>query len=122
MSRAKRGSLSGRRRSNLSNKLQAWSKAILGSTVGLIIIVLAISTLLTYLIPKSNSTFRNFKDFICCCFVLWYCNCFRTRFNGNPYKRQHCIFRNTDNLHSFDNLHLNPLKKPCYSCRLIKSQ
>ncbi len=54
MSKGKRGSLSGRRRSNISNKLQAWSKAILGSTIGLIIIVLAVSTLLTYLIQSPN--------------------------------------------------------------------
>lgn len=59
MSRGKKGSLSGRNRSiggsEASNKLKAWSKAILGSTVGLIIIVLAVSTLLTYLLSPNKA-------------------------------------------------------------------
>ena len=55
MSRGKRGSLSGRRRSEASDKLQTWGKAVLGSTVGLIIIVLAVSTLVTYLISPNKA-------------------------------------------------------------------
>ena len=55
MSKGKRGSLSGRRRSEVSSKLQEWSKTILGSTIGLIIIVLAVSTLLTYLISPNKA-------------------------------------------------------------------
>lgn len=50
VSRGRRVSLSGRRRSDASDKLKAWSRSILKSTVGLIIIVLAVSTLITYLI------------------------------------------------------------------------
>ncbi|MEN4006381.1 MAG: restriction endonuclease [Methanobacteriaceae archaeon] len=48
--KGKRISLSGRRQSEASNKLKAWCRAILRSTVGLIIIVLAVSTLITYFI------------------------------------------------------------------------
>lgn len=55
ISRGKRGSLSGRRRTNAANKLQTWSKAILSNTIGLIIIVLAVSTLLTYLISPNQA-------------------------------------------------------------------
>ena len=55
MSKGKRGSLSGRRRSEASGKLQEWGKTILSSTIGLIIIVLAVSTLLTYLISPNNA-------------------------------------------------------------------
>ena len=59
MSKGKRGSLSGRHRSiggsETSGKLKAWGKSILGNTVGLIIIVLAVSTLLTYLISPNKA-------------------------------------------------------------------
>jgi hypothetical protein len=55
MSRGKRGSLSGRRRSEASTKIKAWGKAIFGSTIALIVIVLAISALLTYLISPNKA-------------------------------------------------------------------
>jgi len=55
VSKGKRISLTGRRRSEASNKLKAWSKVILKSTVGLIIIVLAVSTLITYLINLNQA-------------------------------------------------------------------
>lgn len=48
----KRGSLSGRRRSEASNKLQSWAKVLLGSTVGLIIIVLIISYIISFFISS----------------------------------------------------------------------
>ena len=54
MSRGKRGSLSGRKR-NVNEgpgQLQAWGKAIVSSTVGLIIIVLALSYVLSYFISQ----------------------------------------------------------------------
>lgn len=54
MSKGKRGSLSGRRRSEVSNKAQVWLKSVLGSTVGLIIIVLAISYFLSFLLSPSQ--------------------------------------------------------------------
>lgn len=54
MSRGRRGSLSGRKRSETSGKLQAWGKAVLGSTVGLIIIVLAISYFISMFLNLSN--------------------------------------------------------------------
>lgn len=51
MNRGKKGSLSGRRRSEASNKIQTWLKAVIGSIVGLIIIVLITSYFLSlYLI------------------------------------------------------------------------
>lgn len=53
--KGKRGSLSGKRRSEASNKLKAWSKAIFGSTIALIVIVLAISAFLTYLINPNKA-------------------------------------------------------------------
>ncbi|MGZ7067758.1 MAG: restriction endonuclease [Methanobacterium sp.] len=52
MSRGRRGSLSGRRRSEGPDQLQAWGKAIVGSTIGLIIIVLALSYVLSYFISS----------------------------------------------------------------------
>ena len=52
MSRGKRGSLSGRTRSEVPGKLEAWIKAVLGSTLGLIIIVLALSYVLSALISS----------------------------------------------------------------------
>jgi len=55
VSKGKRISLTGRRRSEASNKLKVWSKVILKSTVGLIIIVLAVSTLITYLISLNQA-------------------------------------------------------------------
>lgn len=62
--RGKRGSLSGRRRSEASTKLKSWSKAVLGSTVGLIIIVLAVSTLVTYLINPNKALLGILRIFI----------------------------------------------------------
>jgi len=64
MSRGRKGSLSGRRRSEASNKLKSWSKTILGSTVGLIIIVLAVSTLVTYLINPNKALLGILRIFI----------------------------------------------------------
>lgn len=55
VSRGRIGSLSGRRRSEASDKLKAWSSAILKSTAGLIIIVLAVSTLITYIISLNQA-------------------------------------------------------------------
>lgn len=52
MSRGRRGSLSGRRRSDGSGQLKAWGKAIVSSTVGLIIIVLVLSYVLSYFISQ----------------------------------------------------------------------
>ena len=52
MSRGKRGSLSGRTRSEVPGKLEAWVKAVLSSTIGLIIIVLALSYFLSALISS----------------------------------------------------------------------
>ncbi|MDI6723791.1 MAG: restriction endonuclease [Methanobacterium sp.] len=51
----KRSSLSGRKRSVASNKLQAWGKVILSSTAALILIVLAISTVVTYLVAPNRA-------------------------------------------------------------------
>lgn len=51
----KRGSLSGRRRSEASNKAETWGKVILSSTVALILIVLAVSTIITYLIAPNRA-------------------------------------------------------------------
>lgn len=51
----KRSSLSGRKRSVASNKLQAWGKLILSSTAALILIVLAISTVVTYLVAPNRA-------------------------------------------------------------------
>jgi hypothetical protein len=55
VSKGKRISLNGRRRGEASNKLKAWGKAMLKSTVGLIIVVLAVSTLITYLISLNQA-------------------------------------------------------------------
>ena len=52
MSRGKKGSLSGRTRSEVPGKLEAWIKAVLSSTIGLIIIVLALSYILSALISS----------------------------------------------------------------------
>ncbi|MGB9936325.1 MAG: restriction endonuclease [Methanobacterium sp.] len=57
--KGRRGSLSGRRaslsNSNISEKLKGWIKAFLSNTIGLIIVVLAVSTLITYLITPNNA-------------------------------------------------------------------
>jgi len=57
----KRSSLSGKKRgvaSNIdSNKVQAWSRVILSSTVALILIVLAISTFVAFLIAPNQTLF-----------------------------------------------------------------
>lgn len=60
ISRGRRGSLFGRRRSvisnsNMSNKLKAWGKTLLSNTISLIIIVLAVSTLVTYFISPNKA-------------------------------------------------------------------
>jgi len=59
ISKGRRGSLSGRRsnlsNSNISVKLKIWVKTFLSSTIGLIILVLAVSTLVTYLINPGNA-------------------------------------------------------------------
>jgi len=52
MSRGKRGSLAGKTRSEAPDKFEAWFKAILSSTIGLIIIVLALSYILSSLISS----------------------------------------------------------------------
>ena len=59
LSRGKRSSLSGRKYSNISssdmsNDLQAFGKSLLSNPIALIIIVLAISTLVTYYISPSK--------------------------------------------------------------------
>lgn len=51
----KRSSLSGRKRSVASNKMQAWGKVVLSSTAALILIVLAISTVVTYLVAPNRA-------------------------------------------------------------------
>ena len=53
VSRGKKGSLSGRKRNEVSNKLQVWIKSILNSTIGLIIIVLAISYIISSLLTPN---------------------------------------------------------------------
>lgn len=55
LARGKRVSLSGRRRGNIANKLQEWGKLFLTNTIGLIIVVLALSALLTYLVAPSKA-------------------------------------------------------------------
>lgn len=57
LSSGKKGSLSGRGRKGSSsfNKLKVWTKVILSSTAALILIVLAISALLTYIVAPSKS-------------------------------------------------------------------
>ncbi|MBI5679417.1 MAG: restriction endonuclease [Methanobacterium sp.] len=53
--RGKRVSLSGRRRGDISNKLKEWGKLFLTNTIGLIIIVLSLSTILTYLVAPNKA-------------------------------------------------------------------
>jgi hypothetical protein len=57
LSSGRRGSLSGKGRKGSSSldKLKVWAKVILSSTAGLILIVLAISALLTYLVSPSRA-------------------------------------------------------------------
>ncbi|MGF7117378.1 hypothetical protein J2749_000365 [Methanobacterium oryzae] len=57
LSSGRKGSLSGRgRKENSSfNKLKTWTKVILSSTAALILIVLAISALLTYIVAPSKA-------------------------------------------------------------------
>jgi hypothetical protein len=67
-SRARRGSLSGRKRSmsndDMSNKLESWSKVILGNTIALIIIVLAVSALISYIINPNKALLGILRIFI----------------------------------------------------------
>ena len=55
LSSGKKGSLSGRKGSSLLDKLKVWTKVILSSTVALILIVLAISALLTYFVAPTKA-------------------------------------------------------------------
>ena len=69
LARGKRSSLSGKKRnvvsnSNVSNDLQAWSKTILTNPIALIIIVLAVSTLVTYLITPNKALLGTLRIFI----------------------------------------------------------
>ncbi len=69
LSRGKRSSLSGKKRnivsdSNMSSNLQNWSKTILGNPIALIIIVLAVSTLVTYLINPNKALLGTLRIFI----------------------------------------------------------
>jgi len=67
-SRGKKGSLAGRKsnlsNSNMSNNLKKWTKTLLSNTIALIIIVLAISTLLTYLISPNKALLGILRIFI----------------------------------------------------------
>ncbi len=55
LSSGKKGSLSGRKGSSLLDKLKVWTKVMLSSTVALILIVLAISALLTYFVAPTKA-------------------------------------------------------------------
>lgn len=59
LSRGRKGSLTGRKRnisnSEMSNNLNALAKTLLSNTIALIIIVLAVSTLITYLISPNKA-------------------------------------------------------------------
>ncbi len=68
LSRGKRGSLTGKKRSisngNTSESLQKWSKTLLSNPIALIIIVLAVSTLITYLIHINKGLLGILRIFI----------------------------------------------------------
>ena len=68
LSRGKRGSLNGKKRdisnSNTSDNLQKWGKTLLSNPIALIIIVLAVSTLITYLIHINKGILGILRIFI----------------------------------------------------------
>ncbi|MGB9977677.1 restriction endonuclease [Methanobacterium sp.] len=68
LSRGRRGSLTGKKRnistSNTSNKAKAWGKTLVSNPISLIIIVLAVSTLLTYLIHINKALLGILRIFI----------------------------------------------------------
>ena len=68
LSRSKKGSLAGKKRnissSETSDNLQKWGKTLLSNPIALIIIVLAVSTLLTYLIHINKALLGILRIFI----------------------------------------------------------
>ncbi len=68
LSRGRRGSLTGKKRninnSDTSDSLKKWSKTLLSNPIALIIIVLAVSTLITYLIHINKALLGILRIFI----------------------------------------------------------
>ena len=68
LSRGRRGSLTGKKRnisnSDTSDNLKKWSKTLLSNPIALIIIVLAVSTLITYLIHINKALLGILRIFI----------------------------------------------------------
>ncbi len=68
LSRNRKGSLAGRKRnvsnSDMSKNLQKWGKTLLSNPIALIIIVLAVSTLITYLITPNKALLGILRIFV----------------------------------------------------------
>ena len=68
ISRGRRGSLAGKKRnisnSDMSNKAKAWGKTIISNTIALIIIVLAVSSLISYFISPNKALLGILRIFV----------------------------------------------------------
>ena len=68
LSRGRKGSLAGRKRNvsngDMFNKAKTWGKTLVSNTIALIIIVLAVSTLITYLISPNKALLGILRIFV----------------------------------------------------------
>lgn len=68
ISRGRKGSLAGKKRnisnSDMSNKAKAWGKTIISNTIALIIIVLAVSSLISYFISPNKALLGILRIFV----------------------------------------------------------